>query len=74
MLKIVASDLLQRITEFNVELAGEAAGLDGETLIGAVRTDIAWQYYMARPTTIFAGSNEVQKNILARALLGLPAG
>ncbi len=74
ILKIVASELLQRITEFNVELAGEAAGLTGESRIGQVRTDIAWQYYMARPTTIFAGSNEVQKNILARAMLGLPTG
>jgi alkylation response protein AidB-like acyl-CoA dehydrogenase len=74
ILKVVASDLLQRITEFNVELAAETAGCEGEIRIGAVRTDIAWQFYMTRPTTIFAGSNEIQKNIMARALLGLPAG
>lgn len=72
MLKILSSDLLQRITEFNVELAAEAAGFADGAAIGDIRTDIAWQYYMARPTTIFAGANEIQKNILARAMLRLP--
>lgn len=72
MLKILSSDLLQRVTEFNVDLAGEAAGCAG-TRIGGVEADIPWQFYMARPTTIFAGSNEIQKNILARSVLGLPA-
>jgi alkylation response protein AidB-like acyl-CoA dehydrogenase len=73
ILKVVASDLLQQITEFNVELAAEAAGYANECRIGDIRADIAWQFYMARPTTIFGGSNEIQKNIMARALLGLPA-
>jgi alkylation response protein AidB-like acyl-CoA dehydrogenase len=72
VLKIVASDLLQRITEFNAETAAEAAGIAGDATIGPVTFDIAWQYFMSRPGTIFAGSNEIQKNILAKAVLGLP--
>ena len=30
-------------------------------------------YYRSRPATIYSGSTEVQKNLLAKRVLGLPA-
>lgn len=71
MLKVIASELLQRVTELNLELGGEMTALHGDVVIGNVVTDLSWQYFMARPPTIYAGSNEVQRNVLAKAVLGL---
>jgi alkylation response protein AidB-like acyl-CoA dehydrogenase len=73
-LKIVASDLAQRITEATMEMAGEhgAAGVllarDGSPI------DIRQLYMAARPATIYGGTNEIQRNILAKRWLRLPSG
>jgi len=66
--------LQQRITEFSTEVAGEYAGAIGDTRIGSLLTDLHWQLMMARPVTIFAGCNEVQRDILAKSVLRLPEG
>jgi alkylation response protein AidB-like acyl-CoA dehydrogenase len=71
MLKIISSELLQRVSELNVDLAQDAAALDGDVEIGGITADIGWQYFMARPGTIYAGSNEIQRNLLAKSMLGL---
>jgi alkylation response protein AidB-like acyl-CoA dehydrogenase len=71
-LKVYISELLQRITEFNVEVAAEYGGVIGDTRIGATVTDLHWQLMMARPVTIYAGANEVQRDILAKTVLGMP--
>jgi alkylation response protein AidB-like acyl-CoA dehydrogenase len=72
MLKIYASELLQRITEFSVDVAAEWGGVVGETEINGHLVDLHWQLMMARPVSIFAGANEVQRDILAKTLLGMP--
>ena len=73
MLKIWNTETQQRITELMLEAAGESAGVWGgvETADGLVRP--AGEFIGARPTTIYGGSNEVQRNILAKAALGLPS-
>ncbi|GAB3101930.1 acyl-CoA dehydrogenase [Aestuariicella hydrocarbonica] len=73
MLKLYASELLQRVTEFNVEAAAEWGGVVGDTRIGDTLIDLHWQLMMSRPVTIFAGANEVQRDIIAKAVLKLPA-
>lgn len=72
MLKLYASELLQRVTQFNVQAAAEWGGVVGDAVIGDTVTDLHWQYMMARPVTVFAGANEVQRDILAKAVLKLP--
>ncbi|HEX8592402.1 MAG TPA: acyl-CoA dehydrogenase [Pseudomonas sp.] len=73
MLKVYISELLQRITEFCTEVAGDYAGVVGDVQIGSVLTDLHWALMMARPVSIYAGANEVQRDILAKAVLKLPS-
>jgi alkylation response protein AidB-like acyl-CoA dehydrogenase len=90
MLKVLATELSQSLTE----LAMEAAGPRGRvyqphaTWPGGPVSDFepppdgyvsgdAWQavaplrYFNDRAGSIYAGSNEIQRNILAKAALGL---
>ena len=73
LLKVYVSELLQRITEFNYEIAAEYGGIVGDVRIGQLKTDLHWQFMMSRPPTIYGGANEIQRDILAKAVLGLPA-
>lgn len=71
ILKIVQSELYQRISEELISVAGEDAGhvLSDET---NQRDCSASTYLAARSTTIFGGSNEIMRNVLAKVVLGLP--
>jgi alkylation response protein AidB-like acyl-CoA dehydrogenase len=71
MLKIFQSELSQRMSEAMMEVAGETAGL-AEPLDGDPRLHAAGTWLAARPTTIFGGSTEVMRNMLARSVLDLP--
>ena len=72
MLKLHQSELYQRITEAMLEVAGENAGLL-EPMGGNRELNPAGQFIQARPVTIYGGSNEIQRNILAKAVLNLPS-
>lgn len=72
MLKIYASELLQRITEFSIEVAEERGGIVGDNRVADNLTDLHWQFMMSRPVTIFAGANEIQRDIVAKTVLGMP--
>ena len=73
MLKIWNTETQQRVTELMMDAAGENGAIqDGiETDEGLVRA--AGEFIGSRPTTIYGGSNEVQRNILAKAVLRLPS-
>jgi alkylation response protein AidB-like acyl-CoA dehydrogenase len=73
MLKIWATELFQRITAEMVELGGEMGGFKRAVACGETTIDIMNQYLEATPPTIYGGSNEIQRNILAKLVLGLPA-
>ncbi len=72
MLKVWATELFQRITAEMVELGGELGGFKRAVQFGASSVDVMNQYLEATPPTIYGGSNEIQRNILAKAVLGLP--
>ncbi len=80
LLKIKGSEIQQRLTELALEAVGHYGAPyfrgfgegDNEHPIGpdyAHRT--APTYFNARKTTIYGGSNEIQRNIIAKMVLGL---
>ena len=79
LLKIKGTDLQQRLTSLAVEVAGHDAmpygGPYGFSDIEVAATKDAQltapKYLNFRKVTIYGGSNEIQKNIIAKAILGL---
>jgi len=70
VLKIVSSELFQRISDASMQLASEHAGVLGSVRIGAIEAELHRVYMIARPSSIYGGANEVQRDIIARMLLG----
>jgi alkylation response protein AidB-like acyl-CoA dehydrogenase len=72
MLKIFATELYQRITEEMLAVAGEEARFADDLDAGNDRIDAMNLFLDSRAPAIFGGSNEIQRNILAKAVLELP--
>ncbi len=80
-LKIRGSEIQQRITELTMEAVGEYAApyLPGllwhgtnEAPVGPEYAHLAApRYFNTRKTTIYGGSNEIQKGIISKMVLGL---
>ncbi len=80
LLKIRGSEIQQRYTELMMQAAGPfslpliheamAAGWQGEYVGAAHSASLASDYFNTRKTTIYGGSNEVQRNIIAQTVLG----
>ncbi|HEX7055106.1 MAG TPA: acyl-CoA dehydrogenase family protein [Burkholderiales bacterium] len=64
MLKIKGTEIQQGLTELMMQAADPAAN---DELTTAIRK----RYLSMRKTTIYAGSNEIQRNIIAKMTLGL---
>ena len=81
MLKVRGSEIQQQLTELMVEALGpqalpfDPAYLDGEQEHSAAGNDLAaplaGYYFNYRKTSIYGGSNEIQKNIITQMILGL---
>ena len=79
ILKIRGTEIQQRITELTVEAVGyyaypERSRASAATNIRSVRTMRSAQaghYFNMRKASIYGGSNEIQRNIIAKAVLGL---
>ncbi|KIG04722.1 acyl-CoA dehydrogenase family protein [Caballeronia concitans] len=81
MLKIKGTEVQQALTELMFEAIGpQAAAFDPAFLEGERETSItgdddaaplAAYYFNFRKTSIYGGSNEIQKNIIAQMILGL---
>jgi alkylation response protein AidB-like acyl-CoA dehydrogenase len=73
ILKIFTTELYQRITEETLTVAGEDARYFEDIEAGNDQVDAMNLFLDSRAPAIFGGSNEIQKNILAKAVLGLPS-
>ena len=85
ILKIKGSEIIQQLAELKMHALGhdalpyvrEALDMDwvGNPLLGAhyrsYAPPISGQYFNQRKTTIYAGSTEIQKNIISQMILGL---
>jgi alkylation response protein AidB-like acyl-CoA dehydrogenase len=72
-LKVWATETYQRICDQMLELAGDHGMLRHDVVVDGVQVDVMNQYMESRPPTIYGGSNEIQRNILAKFVLNLPS-
>jgi len=73
MLKLFATETYSRLADLLVDIAGSSGGMPGDIALPGGKTDVLTTFYNARPATIYGGSNEVQRNILAASVLQLPS-
>ena len=73
ILKIWSTETYVRLSEMILEAAGQAGAARGKRNFGGARIDVLSHFYSARPAPIYAGSNEIQRNIIAKQVLGLPS-
>ncbi|HCE07229.1 MAG TPA: pimeloyl-CoA dehydrogenase large subunit [Oxalobacteraceae bacterium] len=81
MLKVKGTEIQQTLTELMVEAVGpyampfDPAYMEGEHAHSAAQNDdaapLAAYYFNYRKTSIYGGSNEIQKNIITQMILGL---
>lgn len=81
LLKIKGTEIQQRLTELMMEAAGpyslpfDPAFLEGTNPHSVMHDDaaapLASYYFNYRKTSIYGGSNEIQKNIITQMILGL---
>ncbi len=77
ILKIKGSDIQQATTELLMDVIGPFAAPfasddeDGSNEMADWTTQIAPGYFNYRKVSIYGGSNEIQRNIIAKAVLGL---
>ena len=75
MLKIVGTEIQQRLTELMMQAAGPLAQpfapANGSVDFDGFTASLAPRYCNFRKTSIYAGSNEIQRNIIAKMALGL---
>ena len=81
VLKVRGTEIQQRLSELMVEAAGplalpfDPAWLEGEREHSVIDDDFAApllpHYFNFRKTSIYGGSNEIQRNIISQMILGL---
>ena len=73
MIKIFGSELLQALNDLLIETAGGHALTDKPIATDFGEVDVAAPFLQSRRVTIYGGSSEIQRNVLARRVLNLPS-
>lgn len=72
MLKLFNAELVQRMAESATELAGQSGGILGPARELGLEHDLEWLHMITRPLTLFGGTAQVQRNLIAARSLALP--
>jgi len=73
-LKILATETVQSILDSAIEVAGSDAALCQPIREDGQRFDVNEMFLQSRRLTIYGGSNEIQRSILATRVLGMGVG
>lgn len=72
MLKVCSTETWQRVAFFLSEVAAEQGALPAAQMIEGEPLQLLSPVFNSVPSTIYGGSNEIQRNILAKQVLCLP--
>ena len=72
IIKIFGTELLQSLNELLIEAAGSEAALRDPVATDFGAVEVSTPFLQARRATIYGGSSEIQRNIIARRVLKLP--
>lgn len=75
ILKIRGSEILQEVYELAMEVMGPSSlsWFNDTDVVSPLEQWVAPTFCYNRATTIYGGSNEIQKNVIAKWILGLPS-
>ncbi len=75
ILKIRGSEIMQQCFEIAIDLMGYngMSWFNEEGVVPALEQWVPSSFNYTRAATIYGGSNEIQKNIIAKLILGLPS-
>ncbi|MBT7697554.1 MAG: acyl-CoA dehydrogenase [Desulfobacterales bacterium] len=72
MEKTFVCDLSQKLAQTGMEILGQAGQLTSDSKWAAISGEFEYYYRWVIVETIYGGTNEIQKNIMAQRGLGLP--
>ena len=72
LIKIFGTELLQSLNDLLIEAAGSEASIENPITTGFGTVDVSTSFLQVRRATIYGGSSEIQRNIIARRVLNLP--
>src|SRR5262249_54620904 len=72
IIKISASELRQSLNDLLVEAAGSDASREHPVVTDCGDVDVSPPFRQVRRATIYGGSSEIKRNIIARRVLNLP--
>jgi hypothetical protein len=73
LLKILSTELVQRVAECIRDICGAPGAAVGRIAAETGDVDPLDVFYKALPSGIYGGSNEIQRNIIAKRVLKLPS-
>jgi alkylation response protein AidB-like acyl-CoA dehydrogenase len=74
MMKLVSTELALKIALYAMELLGPYSQIEYDAPFAIDKGKWSFRMLAARGPTIFAGTNQIQHNIIGERVLGLPKG